>query len=499
MTKRYVAIWFRHLVADWTVRRQPELKNIPFVLATPEHGRMVVKAVNRLAHANGIHNGMVVADCRAILPGLQVMDDQPGQAQKILKSLGLWCIRYTPIAAVDGEDGLILDASGCAHLWGGEQAYLDDILARLRALGYDVRAAMASTIGTAWAVSRYGKMVPIIPPGQQLQALLSLPPGALRLDATIIERLEKLGLSPIERFIHMPRTVLRRRFGSTILQRLDQALGQGIEIIESIQPAEPYHERLPSLDPIHTATGIQVAIQQLLEKLCQRLSKEGLGLRGAVFKCYRADGKTEQVGIGTNRPSRNVQHLFKLFELKIPSITPGPGIELFILDAPKVETLSPGQEALWDNASSHDSKEIAELIDRVAGKIGSHCIERYLPSEHYWPERAAKLASSLDETPLSNWRKDLPRPVHLLSHPEQIEVSVPLPDYPPMLFTYKGTRHKIKKADGPERIEQEWWLEQGLYRDYYCVEDDTGARYWLFRLGSYDDGQPKWFLHGFFA
>ncbi|HEU4902126.1 MAG TPA: DNA polymerase Y family protein, partial [Flavisolibacter sp.] len=84
--------------------------------------------------------------------------------------------------------------------------------------------------------------------------------------------------------------------------------------------------------------------------------------------------------------------------------------------------------------------------------------------------------------------------------PERIDVTAPIPDYPPMLFRYKGTMHKIIKADGPERIEQEWWIQDGEHRDYYCVEDEEGRRYWLFRSGHYNEEKtPLWFLHGFFA
>jgi protein ImuB len=91
------------------------------------------------------------------------------------------------------------------------------------------------------------------------------------------------------------------------------------------------------------------------------------------------------------------------------------------------------------------------------------------------------------------------RPLSLLPRPEKIEVSVPVPDYPPLLFRYRDRRYRIVKADGPERIEQEWWLEEGLHRDYYAVEDENGARYWLFRSGHFDEEQSAWYLHGFFA
>lgn len=499
MARRFIAIWFRHLLTDWLTRRQPELRDVPFVIAGQERSRMVVKAVNHLAQAKGIFPGMVVADCRAIFPTLQIFDDKPEQAGKLLYALAEWCIRFTPVVAIDMPDGLILEISGCAHLWGGERLYFKEIITRLKGHGYDVRAAIADTIGTAWAISRFGQITPIIETGNQLQALLPLPPAALRLDIAMLDRLQKLGLTQISSFIKMPRRALQRRFGQSLLMRLDQALGQEIEVIESIQPVQPYQERLPSLEPIRTATGIEIALKKLLEALCLRLMQEGVGLRTCVFKCYRVDGNIQQVEIGTSRASRNTEHLFKLFEIKIPGIEPALGFELFILEATKVEDISPEQDALWNTTSSHNDIKVAELLDRLAGKVGKDIIHRYLPAEHYMPERSVTIASSFRDKQLTEWRVDLPRPIHLLPSPEPIEVTVAIPDYPPMLFRYKGKLHNVKKADGPERIEQEWWIEEGLYRDYYCIEDEEGCRYWLFRLGHYQTGEPKWFIHGFFA
>lgn len=499
MSRRFAAIWFRHLKTDWKIRHQPALKDVPFVMAAPERGRVVVHAASPAAQAKGIKAGMVVADCRAILPALQVCDDQPELPQKLLTAFAEWCIRFTPIAAIDLPDGLILEASGCPHLWGGEQAYLEDVVSRLQGYGYQVRAAMADTIGAAWAVARFGKDALIIPPGKQADALLPLSPAALRLEADVVARLAKLGLYRIGNFIDMPRAALRRRFGTAFLTRLDQALGRETEMLDPVQPPVPHQERLPCLEPIRTATGIEIALEKLLAALCARLADEGKGLRTCVFKGYRIDGNIQQIGIGTNRPSRNTTHLFKLFETRISSLQPDLGFELFVLEAPVVEEVSIEQEMLWNTTANRDEKEITELLDRLGGKLGGHVIHRYLPQEHYWPERSIKQAGSLDEALTTAWRTDLPRPLHLLLQPEPIQVTVPIPDYPPMLFHYKGQLHKVQKADGPERIEQEWWLQDGTFRDYYCVEDEHGRRYWLFRLGSYTSGDPRWFVHGFFA
>ena len=265
-------------------------------------------------------------------------------------------------------------------------------------------------------------------------------------------------------------------------------------------PVEPYQERLPCLEPISTATGIEIALQQLIDTLCARLQKEQKGIRKAEFKGYRIDGKTVSISIGTHRASSNPKHLFKLFELKIELIEPDLGIELFMLEAKKVEEAPALQEQLWESVCGLENNSLAELIDRLAGKVGEGHIHRYLPDEHYWPERSIKPTASLEEQPTTSWRTDRPRPTLLLPKPEPIEVMAPIPDYPPMHFRYRNVLHKVIRADGPERIEQEWWLQDGQHRDYYYVEDEQGRRYWLFRLGHYDaEKKPSWFIHGFFA
>jgi protein ImuB len=502
MQKRYVSVWFCYLLADWQLIRRPELKDVPFVFAAPDHGRNMITAVSPLAGSLGVENGMRAADAKAICPGLEVLNDKPGRAVKLLKGLGEWCVRYSPVVTIDefSKMGILMDVSGCTHLWGGEREYLKEIKSRLQSKGYTVRLGMADTPGAAWAISRYGTITPLVLTGDHTNALLALPPDALRITESTIIKLQKLGFYQIKSFIGMPRSVLRRRFGEDFLIRLGQALGTVDEVLIPLQVPIPFQERLPCLEPIRTRNGIEIAITKLLENLCLSLKNEGKGLRTAILTCYRIDGEIIQISIGTNGATHNVNHLLKLFQLKIDQIRPALGIELFVLDAPKVDEVDPEQEALWSDKRGLNDQSVIRLLDRVAGKVGAGVIHRYVPANHYWPERSVRRSEVIIEIAETSWRIDKPRPTELLKNPEPIEVMALIPDHPPKFFIYKGIKHDVVKADGPERIEREWWLDQGEHRDYYQVEDELGQRYWLFRSGHYGlEKKYKWFIHGFFA
>ncbi|OCX54354.1 nucleotidyltransferase [Mucilaginibacter sp. PPCGB 2223] len=497
MQKRFMSIWFRHLLTDGLARRRPELKDLPFVLAAPVKNRIIITASSPLAEREGAFVGMAVADARAAFAELVVIDEVPGQATKLLRLIGLGCIRYTPIVSLD-VDGLLLDISGCAHLWGGERGYLTEIVLKLRAAGFDARAAIADTPGAAWAVARFAQKKPIVPSNSQAEALAGLPPAALRLEPESLELLKKLGFRNIQPLLQTAPQALRRRFGQQMLLRIDQALGRVEEYREALVPPVPYIERLPCLEPIRTAPGIEIAMEKLLEMLCLRLQSEGLGVRKAILKCHRIDGRKVQVGITTTKGSHSVSHLLRLFKLQIDKIEPALGIELFVLETPNVEEMDTVQEQLWAEAKGLADNSLAELLDRIAGKVGAHTIQRFLPSENHWPERSIKLATSLSEQPQTTW-PELPRPIRLINPPEIIEVMALVPDHPPKLFVHQGKRHDIAKADGPERIGREWWQDSGEHRDYYILEDSEGCRYWVYRSGHYDSADAQWYLHGYFA
>jgi len=498
MNRRFISLWFPHLRTDAFALKDTSRHDRPFVLKASVHGRMIITAANIQAERRGIHAGLVLAVARALGSNLESCDDEMGLAGAVLLELAIWCVRFSPTVMVDEPEGLLMEVTGCAHLWGGEPDYVRSIESRLNAKGYGVRVGMADTPGVAWAVARFGSGTLTISPGLQEQVMAGLPPEAWRIDQEIVQRLHKLGLRKTGMFMNMSRRVLRRRFGQVLLDQLDKALGIQSEELVPVMPPSGCEERLPCMEPILTREGIMIALENLLLKLCGRLQKAQKGLRKVSLKGYRIDGQVVETGVGTSRPTCHVNHLIRLFEHKISTLDPGLGIELFVVEATVVEDAIPEQERLWEDRGGLDDERLSELIDRMVDRGGIE-VSRYLPAEHYWPERSFRIADSIEEKPSSYWRTDVSRPVQVLAKPEHIEVTAPIPDYPPMLFVYRGNIHRIARAEGPERIEQEWWLQEGQHRDYYQVEDEQGARYWIFRRGHYHDKDFEWFIHGFFA
>jgi protein ImuB len=493
--RRYLSLWFRHLITDSYIRFRPAFKDQPFVFSARVKNREVITFASPAATQGGVRAGMVVSDARLLLAALILIPGEPGPAQ-ILHRIALRCIRYSPTVAIDPPDGLFIDITGCAHLWGGEATYYKEIVGRMQAAGYDVRAAIADTPGSAWAFARHLNRPAIIPSGEQNHYLPQLPPTALRLSPPVLDRLRSLGMSRIRHVLDQPRVTLTPRFGKELLDRLDQALGTTEEALIPVVPPASYQERLPCLEPVITGGGIEYALSLLLGMLCQRLQNEGKGLRAVLFRCHRVDGRILETNVKTTRPCTSTAHLLRLFGTKISSIEPDLGIELFTIEATIVEAAPPDQEGLW---AGPGSAQLTELLDRITIKTGEGTLARYFPAEHYWPERSYRRMPVDPDAPDNCWPTE-PRPLFLFDPPEPITVTAPIPDYPPMNFRHRGELYEVTAASGPTRIENEWWIDNARSRDYYSVEDEQGARYWIFRAGHYEDADPvRWYLHGLFA
>lgn len=495
----------------------------PLVTATRTGNRNQIAAADPAARALGLVPGMAIAQARAQTPGLDIRPADPaGDLAELERLAILLARRWCPVVMRDGDDGLLLDLTGTAHLFGGEGAMARRLIRRLARIGFTARIAVADTAGAAHALAR---CTPggLCPPGRQAQAIADLPVAALRIDSRAVELLRRLGIERIGALAAMPRAPLARRFGMDLVTRLDRALGALPEPLDPIVPPRPIAVAQRFAEPIASAEAIEHWLGTLVPRLAAELAQAGLGARRIELVADRVDGVPQRIVIGLARPSRDPAHLLRLFARRIERIEPGYGIDAMALHLRRAEPLGP--EALAERLDEAAAPDLAPLVDTLATRIGPQRLWRSRPIESDVPERSVARQPVLDpparpgirlkpddirrldrkgDTPV--WHPDWPRPVRLLRRPEPIDdVLALLPDQPPRRFRWRGTLHDVVRADGPERIHGEWWrrlAESHSVRDYFQVEDSEGRRYWLFRRGDGErevTGDLSWYLHGVFG
>lgn len=446
---------------------------------------------------------MPLAQARVLVPGLDVRDADEGDDAAWLTRLGLFAARrWTPRAALSGPDGLWLDLTGVAHLFGGEETMCRRILAFCRRLGFSARIAVAGTLGAAHALARHGgERLTLCPPGGEAEAIAGFPLAALRLDIAVLDAARRLGVERIGELIAMPRGPLQRRFGETLLPRLDQALGRQAEPIDPIVPEEAPSVLLRFLEPIATPEAIAEALGEGMRRLVPLLQETGLGVRRLAMLCDRVDGDVQRARIGTARATRDGGHLLRLMTARIEQLEPGFGLESLRLVAACVEPLA--AQPFDGGLAGREEEDLAGLVDRLAVRLGRRRVFRLTALESDLPERSVARLDPLGVP--ADWPK-WPRPARLVIPPEPVEfVVAEHPDGAPAQFRWRGKPYKVVAGDGPERVYGEWWRcagERETIRDYYALEDENGRRFWLFRKGDGESeatGDRSWHLHGIFA
>lgn len=480
--------------------------------------RRLIAATCPRAAALGLHPGLSVTEAQARHPGLAIAEADPEADRHALLGLARWCLGLTPGVALtpveDGSndacaDGLWLDASGCAPLYAPDQPAAEDrlrrtLLARLARLGIAARAAIADTPGAAHALARHGA------PGQTDP--LPLPVAALRLDAATCDRLDRLGLSRIGDLATLPRAPLERRFGRnrlaagrTVLLRLDQLLGRVREPLPWLPPPGRIAARLHVFDPLVTAEGLARAIDALATDIATRLRAAGEGALGLELRLERCDNTTQTRRLGLAAPNADAAHLAKLFTTRLDELDPGEGVETLCLTVCRRARRAAHQRAVLmaDTSQEAHPDPICDLIDTLSHRPGLRALWRPRLRESDVPERAFQRLPAHMPIPASPARAWL-RPTRLIDPPCPVQAIAELPDAAPAQFVWQGRRHRIRCADGPERIAGEWWQRDGerrAVRDYFRVEDTDGHRFWLFRRGDgqlSETGDLRWFLHGIF-
>ncbi|WP_306913406.1 Y-family DNA polymerase [Rhizobium mesoamericanum] len=513
-----MAIQFPHLPTDriarkkwglsWRSHGRPEAA--PIVCSSRLNNTMRLTALDEVAESLNLRKHMGVAEARAFYPKLDVIEDDPAANRRFLEAIADWCDRYTPLVALDGVDGLFLDITGCAHLFGGETSLLKDILARLFQMGIDARGAISSSPGLSWAISRFGQGG-IIEHGKAEQALAPLPIAALRLEEETIGSLNKVGLKYVGDLLTAPRAPLARRFGEILLLRLDQALGADEEPISPRLPIASLSVERRLIEPIGAEDDILALTDQIAGSLKPSLEARGVGGRVFELVLFRVDGKVLRISAGTAQPLREPKRIAALFAERLQAIhddfDAGYGFEILRLNVLRHEDFMT-EQGDFEYRQQKDAS-LAAFVERVSARLGPDCLQTFQLRESHVPERAVIAVPAIDHLSGPMIREGHPppprnaRPVRLLRKPEPMGAfAIEVPDGAPASFHWRRMQHRVLKSEGPERLAMEWWLDgsEAEDRDYFRIEDDRGRRFWIYRQGHYErNAAQNWYMHGVIA
>lgn len=548
--RRILSLWFPRLGAERLMRAEPILHGQPVAVVEELGNAQTVFSANAVAAASGVVRGQPARDAHAMCPGLVGRTRSVLAETRFLAVLQRWAGKFSPWVSVEGDDGLVIDLTGCAHLFGGEAPLLQVVQDDCTDLGLTVAMGLADTRGAAWALARYagqagqsarsgdaidqearatraratkrrhwtkGGAAPVVtqgrrlagriaPAGQAHGALSGLPVAALRLEADVVQQLTRLGLRTIGDVLGQPRAGLARRFGKGLVLRLDQAVGAAPEPVSPARPPDHFAVRMTLPEPIGLEQDFLAGLDRLLPRICAALKARGRGARRVSLQAYRTDHQIEAVTVGLARPADTPERIRPLLAMKLGEIDVGFGVDMLrvevlhsepVYEAQAVGHLQAGQ-AVADRLAKGTALD--DLLGKLGARVGLDAITRVHPADSHIPEKEHKiLAAAWSEPASAPWPKGPARPM-LMWSPEPVHA--PDTSAVPETFRWRGQTHRTVRARGPERISPEWWLDDPAWRsgvrDYWTVDTEAGRRLWLFYAhgASMSSG---WFCHGDFV
>ncbi len=549
MRRRILSLWFPRLAAECALRGHRGRVMTPFAIVTEQSNALTLASLSAEASQQGLAVGQSLSDARAFCPDLSTEPANPTQEAAFLAALSRWAEKFSPWVAVEPPASLLLDITGCSHLFGGEDGLAVTIRSEAEALALTTHIGIADTLGGAWALARYagrastahrsgdaiaqearatrsrafkrrnwerGGAAPVrplhamaasvAPTGQTMAALAPLPVAALRLGTATCTKLARLGIRSIVDLADLPRGSLARRFGADTVRRMDQALGAEPEPISPGGPPQHFATRLSLPDPIGLTEDIEAGIARLLPPLCTKLHGAGRGARRLRLTLFRTDRSLQVVEVGLARPSHNPDRIQPLLTLQLPTIEAGFGIDMMRLQALITEPLTPTQHKGHLDAVAaakllrDGDTSMADLLGRMGARMGLEALTHIAPANSHIPEKTQTVQAAAFSTPTQGWPEPAsPRPPVMFA-PEHIHPQTA--GRPPDLFRWRRRDFTTRHAAGPERIAPEWWLDDPNWRsgtrDYWRVTTDSGEQLWLFQaLGATTSG--GWFIQGDFG
>ena len=444
----------------------------PLAVIEKQGNRSRVKACNEAASERGVRTGMPGAAAQALVTNLIVRCRDMAAEQESLAGLAAWAGRFTPSVSLQPPEGLLIEIGSCLRLHRGFKNLINQMRSGLNEMGYSASLACAPTPHAAWLLALAGNEIATHDPAKLENVLGELSVRLLDQPQDNLSSLEMLGAHTLGDCLRFPRAGMARRFGQSLLDELDRALGRLPEAREFFVPPPSFERRLELPSQVHEAEALLFASRRLLLELEGYLNLRQAGVQEFEFICCHEDVPDTVLKVGFAQPTRALDRMLLLLRETLARTSLCAPVHTIMLHSSLIQTIELSNLDLFQDSAETEDGNL--LLERLRIRLGKEAVFSIAPAADHRPELAWRQCEAGNEVRTTC---KLQRPLWLLPKPLPCQ------------------KDRLELKSGPERIESGWWDGMDVMRDYYVAQGRNGSRLWVYR----DRVSGAWFVHGLFA
>lgn len=450
----------------------------PRAVAVRDGARRFVLLHDAVAAELGVRPGQALKSALALAPHLLVTDfDEQAQAEQ-LEQLALQALRWSSRVTPHAPDTLLVEVGGSIALFGG----LDPLLAAIRTdaaeQGLTLRLGTAPTPAAARLLGRAGRETPVRSGKALTAALADIPLEHLAWQASplgdsALAGLRRSGMRTVGQLAALPPASVSRRFGhrvSDLLYRLD---GRLPDPQTAFLPPPTFSTAADLPLETHDVAALAFVGRRLLAALEGFLRSRDLGVTVLELRLYHHRRAPTALTLRFLEPTGESAHLQRVVRERLERTALGAPVVRVALEARALAELARAAPALIDGSNGR-AVSIESVVDRLVARLGERSVQTPLARDDHRPERAWSQALLAARAPPDHWPA---RPLWLLAEP-------------------RVATEPLELGPDAERIENGWWEEGDVRRDYFIAWNAQGVHYWVYRLRH--DPEQVW-IHGLFA
>ena len=491
----WIAVWFPDIaldVLDWHAL-YPEKNDGPRVVFEQQRGVSRVVAVCERAFEAGISSGMDLLSAQALCDDLQVHERRQQREQEYLAAMAGRLLCFTPMVSIEAPDALLLEVRDSLKLFNGLtnlKRLLKSSLHQAATTKNEPRLMLAttSTPEASLMLARAGQVIDA--QDEPVKSLLaSLPVCLLPLQtisddsARMQQQLMDVGIDSFQDLWRLPVAGLRARFGEKFTALLERIQGKAMDTRQPYRPELFFSQSLDLEMETASLRWIGAACERLLNDLCNWLKTLNALTGQLEFVFLQSDRIVDQLKIGHREGSANLQEWKALLDLYLDRHPLKQVINQVRLNSQHVYPAHLKTPDLFRQASLAGRDDWSTTLAELSVRLGQSSLCFLGSKSDYRPERQVLMSPEMPAESSEHTGSKGLRPCWLLDEPQKLG------------RLSNGWPAGYQRISGPERIENGWWDEGEIRRDYYVAKDSHERQLWIYR----DLDCNHWCLHGLFA